>query len=517
MNDPATRDHGPTTDQPTEDPAYDEDVPHPAETVTDDDQRPEEQPTMTAKLVAFMEERNRVGQSTDGELFYVPRQGPNVTQRLEDDRRLREKITGAYFSANGTAPGSHAIHSALAVLRERARCQPAEPVAVRVARHDDQIVLDLGGSDGQAVVISADGWRVTSQPPVLFRRSMLTKVLPEPRRGSLDPLWELLPIPTHDQPLVAAWLVTALMGDVACPILTFLAEHGAAKTTAGRLLADLIDSRHSLRAQPTSQRDWTATAHASHVMGIDNVTGQPPAWLTDTLCRTTTGDAIATRALYTNNDVVGVSYRRPIIITSIGLGQIRGDLADRLLTIELPAIPDQQRRREADIWDHWNAIHPEVLGGLCDLAARVLATLTTVELPGLPRMADYAETVAAIDQLWGTQALERYLGKRTRLASETTLDDPVAAAIVAYIDTHGSLEGTASDLRDQLRPNQPSERRHWPATAADMGRHLTHLKPGLRELGLKVDNQRTARARRWTITRPTTNDTPSSPSHPSST
>ncbi|MDQ3477340.1 MAG: hypothetical protein M3492_13715 [Actinomycetota bacterium] len=45
---------------------------------------------------------------------------------------------------------------------------------------------------------------------------------------------------------------------------------------------------------------------------------------------------------------------------------MRGDLLDRAITVELPRIPDHERRLERDLWAAFEAERPALLGALLD-------------------------------------------------------------------------------------------------------------------------------------------------------
>src|SRR5690606_39889334 len=92
------------------------------------------------------------------------------------------------------------------------------------------------------IEISGGRWRITATAPVLFRRTKLTGALPEPQTGSLEALWDFVPVAAEDRPVVLAFLVAALVQcDVPHPILNLRAEHGSAKSSITRKLVDLTD------------------------------------------------------------------------------------------------------------------------------------------------------------------------------------------------------------------------------------------------------------------------------------
>jgi hypothetical protein len=259
----------------------------------------------------------------------------------------------------------------MAVLEGQAARTEPEPVHLRTARCEGGVVLDLGTKAGHCAVITEDGWELADELPAVFRRSRLTSPIPEPviTAGGLDLLRGLLNADEPEFRLLVGWLICALVPDLPHPILALRGEQGSAKSTAARLLATLIDpSPAPLRSAPRDIKQWAVTAAASWVVVLDNVSAIP-SWLSDTLCRAVTGEGIVDRALYSDDDVTVLSFRRVIALTSIGTGSLAGDLAERLLVVELQPIPDTQRRSENAVRDAFEAARPASLGGLLDLLA----------------------------------------------------------------------------------------------------------------------------------------------------
>ena len=89
-----------------------------------------------------------------------------------------------------------------------------------MADYNDGIVLDLGDSQGQAVVVRPGGWEVVRTSAVLSRRTALTGPLPLPERGgSLDELRTVLNVTDATWPLVRGWKVAACLPNIPHPVL----------------------------------------------------------------------------------------------------------------------------------------------------------------------------------------------------------------------------------------------------------------------------------------------------------
>ena len=243
------------------------------------------------------------------------------------------------------------------------------PLALRVAYVDGAAWLDLGTLTGEAVKITAAGWEIVAAPPILFRRTALSGVLPEPvAGGDLAELWDLLNVVPESRPVLLAWLVAALLPDLPHPIAALVGEQGTGKSTASRMLAGLLDpSPAQLRKPPRDVEGWTTAAAGSWVVGVDNLS-TIPAWWSDSLCRAVTGDGDVRRRLYSDADLTVFAFRRVVLLNGIDLGGVRDDLAERLLTVELHRITE--RRYDADLTAAWEDAHPRILGALVDLAGR---------------------------------------------------------------------------------------------------------------------------------------------------
>ena len=130
---------------------------------------------------------------------------------------------------------------------------------------------------------------------------------------------------------------------------------------------------------------------------FDNVSGLPP-WLSDTMCRLSSGGGFSVRSLWTNNDEVLFDAARPQILNGIGDIITRPDLADRALFITLKPIPEKKRRSDSELLAAFEAKRPRILGALLDALVVGLRRLPTIKLPELPRMADFAMWATACEQ-----------------------------------------------------------------------------------------------------------------------
>lgn len=478
----------------------------PAERRSDDGE--EERPprrSVAAQVVDLARSEYVLGVTDTDEPFGVSTARPHIAMLLRGGRTgLRAELSRQFFALNNTVPSQQALADAGMVLEGFASQEPPRRVYLRTGDTGGAVYLDMGDPDCQVIEIQGRTWRVTNTAPVLFRRTKLTAELPAPRAGELAALWEFVAVAAEDRPLVLAWLVAALVQvDVPHPILALLAEQGATKSTVTRVLVSLVDpSAVPLRQPPRDIDGWTTAAAASWVVALDNLSGSVPDWLSDCLCRASTGDGSVKRALYTDSDVAVTSFRRCVIVNGVDLVVDKGDLAERVLPVELPRVT--KRRAEDDVTAAWEAARPGVFGALLDLAAQVHHRLPGVKVAELPRMADFAKVLAAVDEVLGTEGLERYRDRAQRAAVDT-LDAPLIAELVAAGKAFADITGSA--LLDALTPKGTDWRRPrgWPKNGRAVTGLLTRHAPALRALGWHVEHDQAAnhdKVTRWTIAPP---------------
>ncbi len=479
-------------------------------------------PSQSSQLLALAAGTYDFGQTPRGEPFAVPKlgQGPYVARLLRGrGGSLRAELYRRYAEQAGRLPNQQALADALLAVQGRCLLAPRTELALRVARWGAGAVLDLGDDSGRVVVIEEGGWRLADRSPVLFRRTELTDALPEPTPGGrLGALRDLLNVSDEAWPLLVAWLLSVLLAPgIPHPVLTLVGEHGTAKSTVQRVLARLLDPADPQTRQPPRDIDtWTVAAAGSLVVALDNLTGIPE-WLSDAICRAVTGDGLVKRALYTDDGLAVLSFRRCVLLSGIAFAHLRGDLADRLLQVECEPIDDTARRDDAEVEAAFAAAWPGVLGGLLDLAVKVLAAIPDVRLERRPRMADFARVAAATDQVLGSDALGAYLRGRRRTAEEVLDSDLVAAAVRRFALDRGRWEGAAGELLAEVTPERPPK--GWPATPRAMAARLKRAAPTLRATGVQVDHlgrQGHDRARTWSLEAERTRIEPSAPSQPSS-
>jgi len=463
----------------------------------------------------------------DATLFHTP-EGEAYAQVLVDDHRetwtLRSKsfrrwIVRKFYERSGKPPGSQPLQDAVGLLEAKAQFDgPEAPLFVRLAGHDGRIFVDLCDAKWRVIEIGPDGWRFVSDAPVHFRRARGMQALPEPTSGGSMLLLQGL-INIGDESnwiLCVSWLVAACRPSGPFPILILQGEQGSAKSTMVKLLRKIIDPSSSLvRTPPRDARDLVIAARNSWIIAYDNLSCIAP-WLSDSFCRLATGGGFSTRQLYTDDDEVLIDATRPVVLNGIDHLADRADLADRAVILNLPPIPNENRRDEAQLYGDFDRHLPQILGALFTAVSVALGRLAQTTLDSKPRMADFALWATAAEPAFGFPPgafMRTYSGNRAEAVQETLESDPVGVAILGLVDRYeDSWEGTCKQLLHELEQHveEPIRKsREWPKSPRGLSGRLRRLVTFLRELQILIEfhPRGTNGQRNLTITRRQANST----------
>jgi hypothetical protein len=290
---------------------------------------------------------------------------------------------------------------------------------------------------------------------------------------------------------MVAFLLGMLRPDGSFPVLALHGEQASAKSTTAAILRSIVDPHEAaIRADPRDPRDLAVAAKNSWVLAFDNLSSLP-VWISDALCRLSTGGAFATRANYTDDEEVLFSARRPVILNGINELASRGDLLSRAVVLTLPRV--QKPVPEQALWKQFNEARPRILGALLDAVSCALERLPGLELERYPRLADWARFVVAAEPAlgWEDGSFLRALEANGAAANVTALESsPIGMKLLNLAkQLTGEWSGTATELLAHLEENTPEKTlksRRWPRDPAQLSREIRRLQPNLRTDGVEV-------------------------------
>src|SRR5687767_9516995 len=102
------------------------------------------------------------------------------------------------------------------------------------------------------------------------------------------------------------------------------------------------------------------------------------------------GYGFGRRTLYKDSEETFYHLMRPVILNGITEIVTRGDLLDRVLSVELPAIVPDKRQSATQLWQAFSEEHPAILGALLDATSMAMGRQKEVAttIGKAPRMAD---------------------------------------------------------------------------------------------------------------------------------
>lgn len=441
-------------------------------------------------VVRLAIDRYRFGRTKTGEVFAVSKSGPMIARTLRGSAdALRGELARCFYETHRKVPSSASLADALKVLEGMASDAAPEETYIRVGPHEGGIVLDLGDSTGRAVVITAVGWTVVPQSPILFRRTELIGLMPEPTHkpgiDGIQALRSLLNVSDESWPSVLAFIVAAFLPMIEHPVLMLGGEQSTGKSTAAEIIGGLIDpSPCPLTTPPRDVDSWAIVAAAGWVRTLDNVS-RIPEWLSDALCRVVTGDALLRRTLFTDGGVSIVEFRRVVIITSIDVDVLRGDLGSRCLVVELE--PIAKRLPKSELSSQYEELRLAIVAALLDLVVGVLRLWNSIHIDDGPRLLDFAKVCIALDEILGIEAFDAYCAQVGHIAEDVVEGDSVALAIANLVERCPSgWTGTATQLLEAIKP--PGQvPKDWPTSGKMLSGRIKRATPALKAIGIEVD------------------------------
>lgn len=401
------------------------------------------------------------------------------------------------FEVFGKGLNREAVTEVQLTLDALARFEgPEHDVFIRVAGDaNSEVLVDIGDAVRTVIRIDSDGFAATSDSPVRFYRSPSATALSMPSVGGLvDELRQFVNVRDEQTMMrLAGFLLMCFHPTGPYPVLNIHGEQGSAKSTLSRMVLDLVDPHKAgLLSGSPKTNDLALVASSNHLVVLDNVSRIKPD-LSDTLCRISTGGGLRTRRLYTDTDEVVLEFCRPVVVNGIGQVIKRPDLLERTAPIELAAIPSDRRLPEDEIWARWESARPNILGGLLSAVSAAIRNLDGVDLPGLPRLADWARwgEAAGPELDWEPGAFVEAIDAGQVEQVELSIDDQVEIrGLIEFMSDKPEVRLTATELLDAIHTFleiDPAGRQGLLRRGADLSRELKVFAPALRRHGIECE------------------------------
>ncbi len=431
---------------------------------------------------------------------------------------FRDILIQRWRQTRGREPKPHLLRPVLRALE--ARAHHGEPlryrhVAVRFHAEGERrgpavidpcsLSLDLADPEGRILRIDAHNWQIDDSPLVAFQRPRAMRQLPAPRRFSDPPQEDRrppcpsprppVPPPTTRQELLTrlrqllqpasdthfhrllAWLVSSLHPSGPYPVLALHGPAGAQTARAAHLLRSTLDPAWGQTGLPRTDTALRDAALHNWIVVFDHVR-RLSAHIAASLCRLSDGAGFTLRERGDDREPVCLFLRRPAILALDQPDAERPVLRDpavrhRALSAQLAP----NAHSDTDFWEQFEALHPYLLGLLCDAAVTALRRLPALHLQTLPaRFPDAAAWCAAAAPALG-------LTDEQMLAAfdpDPDGDTQLLAALLDFAQRHPAWTGTATELLNQLPAHLQ------PASPKVLSERLRRLTPQLAAAGLTL-------------------------------
>ena len=432
-----------------------------------------------------------LGHDTDGRGIAVIETDDHREVWYIDSYGFKEWLRAAFYRAHHTGIPELAMNTAISTLAAIAKHDGCEMlVHVRAAKVGDVYFVDLCDDRWRVIRVASEGWKIVDRSSVYFTRTKNMRPLPTPGKGNLDMLWAHVNIPKSRRLPLLAWLLECYRPETPYPGLEQTGEQGSAKSTNQHRLRDLVDpNKVPLRGRPKTVEDIYVAAANNHIVSFENLS-HLTAEQQDALCTLATGGGFATRQFYTNGDEHVLEAKRPVMLNGINAVATQPDLIERVISIEAPTIPPDDRKDEQTLELAWQRDYPAIFAGLLDLFSAALRKLPEVKLAKKYRMADYqllGEAVAAAQgQSAGT--FSAAYGEAVAEGIDRSLETfGIANAVQVFMCRDKPWEGTYLALLNELSSLPGVDRSHWPKSPRNLAGQLKRIAPGLRLRGILIE------------------------------
>ena len=386
----------------------------------------------------------------------------------------------------------------------------------RVASHNGKIYYDMSDEEGRIIEIDNNGWRFTTNSPILFRREQHQKAQVEPKReGDLDKLWTYLNLSSDgDRVLFRSMLTSAFFPDIDHAIPVLHGQQGGGKTFTSECVKDLIDpSSLKTHALSKDEQSLILTLYHNWLTIFDNVS-EVKDWQSDMLSRAVTGEGVSRRRLYTDDEEQMYNFRRNVMINGLIIPLTASDVMDRSLLFKIERF--EQHGSKEKLEKEFERDKPEILGALFDLVSKTLKRIgkEDIEIPPGIRLYDFAvigEAAARAVEEEDGHFLDLYLKKKADDNFEVIQSSLMGSVLYSLI-ADGTYRGAGDKYYDFLDEEEkwsgsPSElleifnfkaaelkidkrAKEWKGSPKGLSNALEKLKTNFKAIGVEIERGR---------------------------
>lgn len=426
-----------------------------------------------------------------------------------DSKKVEMFLLQKYLEKTSTVPGDEnlsktkKIMSAMSVMGDG---NISQKLYRRVGIKGDSYYYDLVDERWRGIEIKPGSVEILEDPPAIFHRTknMQTQVVPDLKNHDIELIFNHINLEDEEDRLVyLAYIVSALVPNIAHPILAVHGEKGSSKSTFTKITNALIDpARQDLLSLPNSKRDLAITLYNNYLSSFDNMDTLSKE-KSNLLCQASTGGAFTTRALYTNTEEAILELTRCVILNGINLVMSEPDIIDRAIIFQLERIDREEYLEDSTLWSNFEKDRPAIFGGMVNALAKAREIYPEVELDRLGRMGGFTKWGYAIIEALGESGddfVSAYFKNKGSSNEEIISSHPLANAVVKMMHGQKEEEGMYSEILKRLESTARNNSintvsKLWPASASALSRRLREVKSNLEEIGIKYESRKKSKGK----------------------
>lgn len=324
----------------------------------------------------------------------------------------RQLIRLVYRKIIGGSVSNNDINEIASILRDSTYEQERVPTEPRIFHDRSNLTVyhDQYNRDYTCIRISPKSIEKIKQPSsFMFHRGEKTEPLPDPdTNGTFDDLMECFSFidSIEDRHIIIAYMAHVFSMAKERLILYVHGPSESGKSAVGKIISYTIDpcSTDIVNAElsyPRRERDLMAAIRETCVLAYGNE-GNMPLWLSQELCKRSTGGATSEARLYSQDVSLMIEGIRTIIINGLHFAPSKTDLQGRCISVSMTGINDDNWLQPTRAQNKYTSLRPKVLGALYKAVRTGLRRWDAI--PSSLRMGRYSEFcrwVVAISPEWG--------------------------------------------------------------------------------------------------------------------
>lgn len=455
--------------------------------------------TLTDKELSLPEKRRIIGESVVNALaqrgrffFHADLRDFGSAMFFDGERKRLERIRGDAFTAwlsdwlrvNRADQSFTFIRAAVeTAAMSGPHTQGIRPEAFWASRPD---AIYLSNGDGRLVKISADGVTLADNGtdgvlfPVGRTLAPWNLVQPQDAFETCSLFRDAHCGAAHGPDLLRLWLYSLPTNPRSKPPLCLAGEIGSGKTRLAKGIAELYGLPFlAAKVEENAEANFWPSIDQGGLFTLDNADTRCH-WLADALANAATDGCSQRRRLYTDAETVTLRARAWIAVTTANpTFASDAGLADRLLLLRLARRDGETS--DTKLTDQILAARDGALSHVADTLRKALADNSPTPGGLNWRHPDFAAFAVKVGRALGREAecvaaLQQAEADKSVFCLE---NDPVAAALLAYLRVAGTFTGTAAELGPKLCEADPTLNEPRPLNPRRLGKRLSALWPHL--------------------------------------